>query len=181
MSTPKPILETARFYLRQITMDDCEELFRMESTPEVNRYTGESLATSLSELKEKIRRTSQSDYRVHGYGRWAVIGKETDAFLGWAGLKYLPEFEQVDLGYRFFPEYWGKGVGTETSISILKYGFENLGIERVIAVAHQENKASIRIMEKVGMKFDKLAPYEPGSEDVVWYSLDKKDWIARQK
>jgi ribosomal-protein-alanine N-acetyltransferase len=180
MSITKPILETKRFYLRQITMDDCDVLFRMECTPEINRYTGESLATNLTDMKAKIERTSQSDYQLHGYGRWAVIDKETGTFMGWAGLKYLPEFEQVDLGYRFFPEFWGKGVGTETSIAILHYGFEKLGLTRVIAMAEPANKASIRIMEKVGMKFDQLAPYETGSGDVVWYSIDKNEWKESQ-
>jgi len=95
-------------------------------------------------------------------------------FVGWAGLAYLPEFDEVDLGYRFLPNFWGKGYATEASHEILTYGFDELELKRIIAIAMKENKASLRVMEKVGMEFDKMAPYEAGGEDVIWYWCDKK-------
>ena len=79
-------------------------------------------------------------------------------FVGWAGLAYLPEFDEIDLGYRFLPEYWGKGIATEASHAILAYGFEELKLSRIIAIALKEHSASIKVMEKVGMEFDKFAP-----------------------
>ena len=72
------------------------------------------------------------------------------------------------------PKYWGGGFATEVSHAILKYGFNKLELRRIIAIAMKENKASIRVMEKIGMEFDKFAPYEPEGEDVVWYWCDKK-------
>jgi RimJ/RimL family protein N-acetyltransferase len=95
-------------------------------------------------------------------------------FVGWAGLAYLPEFDEIDLGYRFLPKYWGGGYATEVSRAILTYGFNKLELRRIIAIAMKENKASIRVMEKIGMEFDKFAPYEFEGEDVVWYWCDKK-------
>ncbi len=122
---------------------------------------------------EQAIQTRINDYKKYGYGRWAAFLKNEMQFVGWAGLAYLPEFDEIDLGYRFLPEYWGLGIATEASRAILNYGFDSLKLRRIVAIAIKENKASIRVMEKVGMEFDKIAPYEPGSEDALWYWCDK--------
>ena len=166
------VIETERLLLREITQDDKEGLFRLHSDPMVQKYTGDPLVESLEEMEQAIQ-TRISDYGKYGYGRWATFLKNGMHFIGWAGLAYLPEFDAIDLGYRFLPEYWGLGIATEASRAILSHGFDTLKLRKVVAIAMKENKASIRVMEKVGMEFDKFAPYEPGSEDVVWYWCDK--------
>ncbi len=168
------ILETERLVLREITLADKEALFKLHSDPLVQKYTGEAVVKSMEEITKAIK-TRIIDYKNYGFGRWAAILKSGQQFVGWAGLAYLPEFDEIDLGYRFLPEYWGLGLATEASQAILKYGFNKLHLSRIIAIAMKENKASIRVMEKVGMEFDKYAPYEPGGEDVVWYRSDYKE------
>ena len=175
----KIIIETERLLLREITPDDKEEMFRLHSNPEVQKYTGEPPFESLEEMEEAIRART-NNYKKYGYGRWATFLKDGIQFVGWAGLAYLPELNEIDLGYRFLPEYWGLGIATEASEAILEYGFNVLGLERIIAIAMKENKASIRVMEKVGMEFDKLAPNEPGSEDAVWYWCNKKLFVMNR-
>jgi len=169
----KTLIETERLLLREITLDDKEELFKLHSDPEVQKYTGEPLVESIEEMEKAIK-ARISDYEKYGFGRWATILKNEMQFVGWAGLAYLPEFDEIDLGYRFLPEYWGKGIATEASHAILAYGFDQLKLRKIIAIAMKENKASFKVMEKVGMEFDKFAPYELGSEDAVWYWCDKK-------
>lgn len=154
-------------------MDDAEDLFRLHAHPDVQKYTGEPVVESIEEMERAIRERVDN-YKKYGYGRWATFLKDGMQFVGWSGLAYLPEFDEIDLGYRFLPEYWGLGIATEASRAILKYGFKNLELNRIIAIALKENKASIRVMEKVGMEFEKFAPYEPGGEDVVWYWCDKE-------
>ncbi len=169
----KILIETKRLLLRKITLDDKEELFKLHSNSDVQKYTGEPLVESLEEMEQAIK-TRINDYENYGYGRWATFLKNGMHFVGWAGLAYLPEFDEIDLGYRFSPQYWGMGFATEASQAILTYGFDKLELRQIIAIAMKENKASIKVMEKVGMEFDKFAPYEPGGEDVVWYWCDKK-------
>lgn len=166
------MIETERLLLREISLDDAAEMFSLHSNAEVQKYTGESLIESIEEMSEVIQ-TRIGNYKKYGYGRWATYLKKEMQFIGWAGLAYLPEFDEIDLGYRFLPNYWGKGMATEASLAILKYAFNVLELKRIIAIAMKENTASIRVMEKVGMKFEKFAPYEPGGEDVVWYSCHK--------
>ncbi len=167
------IIETERLILREIVLTDAEDMLRLHSNQQVQKYTGEDIITSLEEIHSKIKEKS-ADYVNHGFGRWATILKDGMQFTGWAGLAYLPEFDEIDLGYRFLPEYWGVGIATEASHAILTYGFDNLHLKKIIAIAMKENKASIRVMEKVGMQFDKFAPYEPGGPDFVWYWCDKQ-------
>lgn len=168
----KALIETERLVLREITMDDIEDMFRLHSNSDVQKYTGDPLIETLEEMEKAIR-TRISDYEKYGYGRWAAFLKNEMQFAGWAGLAYLPEFDEIDLGYRFLPEYWGSGLATEVSREILNFGFDKLKLRKIIAIAMKENKASIRVMEKVGMEFDKFAPYEPGGEDVIWYWCDQ--------
>jgi RimJ/RimL family protein N-acetyltransferase len=161
-------IETERLLLRNITLNDKADMFRLHSDPLVQKYTGEPPVASMEEMEQAIR-TRISDYKKYGYGRWATFLKDGMQFVGWSGLAYLPEFDEIDLGYRFLPQYWGSGIATEASRAILSYGFDQLKLKRIIAIAMKENEASIKVMEKVGMVFDKYAPYEPGGEDVVWY------------
>jgi len=169
----KTIIETERLLLRKITLDDKEELFKLHSNPEVQKYTGEPVVETIDEIENAIQ-SRINDYKKYGYGRWATFLKNEMQFVGWAGLAYLPEFDEIDLGYRFLPTYWGKGLATEASKSILTYGFDILKLKKIIAIAMKENKASIRVMEKIGMKFYKIAPYELGSKDAIWYWCDQK-------
>lgn len=168
----KSLIETERLLLREITLNDTEKMLQLHSNPEVQKYTGEPLVESIEEMEKAIQ-TRINDYKKYGYGRWATFLKDGMQFVGWAGLAYLPEFDEIDLGYRFFPEYWGLGIATEASRAILTYGFDQLELKRIIAIAMKGNKASIRVMEKVGMEFDQFAPYEPGGEDVAWYWSNK--------
>ena len=166
------IIETKRLILREMVMGDASDIMRLHSDHEVQKYTEEPVFTSLAEAYDKIEE-KRNEYKSEGFGRWITFLKDEMQFVGWAGLSYLPEFDEIDLGYRFLPEYWGAGIATEASRSILTYGFDQLKIKKIIAIALKENEASIRIMQKIGMQFDKFAPYEPGGEDVAWYWCDK--------
>ncbi len=175
----KTLIETERLVLREITLDDKEDLFTLHSYPEVQKYTGEPVVESLDEMEKAILGRI-AHYKKYGFGRWATFLKEGKQFVGWAGLLYLPEFDEIDLGYRFLPEYWGIGIATEASRAILTYGFDTLKLKKIIAIAMKENKASIKVMEKIGMEFYKVAPYEAGGKDAVWYKCDQ-NLISRNK
>ena len=173
-------LETERLLIRDFRMEDAEAMLAMHSDPEVQKYTGEPVVTSIEEMKERIQDRLKA-YKELGYGRWTLIEKATGTVIGWAGLLYLPEFDQIDLGYRLRQEFWGKGYATESSHVILKYGFEELGMEEIIAIAYEANVGSIKVMQKVGMKFYKKAIYdENDTEEAIWYRLTQDQYRAMQ-
>jgi len=164
----KTLIETERLLLREITLADKEEMFRLHSNADVQKYTGEPIVESMEEMEAAIR-TRVTDYRKYGYGRWATFLKDGMQFVGWAGLAYLPEFDEIDLGYRFLPKYWGLGIATEVSHAILSYGFDKLELKRIIAIAMKENKASIRVMKKVGMEFERTRCEEQVCLDIRFF------------
>lgn len=172
----KQIVETDRLLIREISKDDYQSLFQLHSDPIVQKHTGEPPVQDIAVIIKGTKERTFHDYDTYGFGRWAVILKSTNQFTGWAGLKYLPEFDEIDLGYRFLPQFWGKGIATEASKAIIKYGFEVLGIEKIIAVSMTENTASIKVIEKIGMVFEKKAPYEEGAPDDYWYKIEKSTY-----
>lgn len=151
------IVETDRLLIRESVEEDAEAFFAWSSDPEVMRHTGEPLAASVEEVRQKIR--AYPDYRERGYGRWAVVYKPDDLVVGFNGLKYLPELDEVDLGYRLRSDYWGLGIATESSLAVVRYGFESLGLDRIIGLVLPENAASIRVLEKVGMRCEGMVEY----------------------
>ena len=143
------ILETERLLLREFVEDDAEAFFAFNGDPVVMRYTGEPPSTSVDEVRNQIR--DYPDYRSYGFGRWAVVYKPDQRVVGFNGLKFLEDLQEVDLGYRFRADYWGRGIATESSMAVLRYGFENLGLKRIIGLVLPGNAASIHVREKNGM------------------------------
>jgi RimJ/RimL family protein N-acetyltransferase len=107
-------------------------------------------------------------------GMQAIIWKETNEMVGWSGLQPLENTEEIEVGYGMIKEFWGKGIGFETALFWLKYGFEKLGLDRIVAVADKENVGSWKIMEKLGMKYEKTE--EHYGMDCVFYAISKNDF-----
>ncbi len=170
------IIETERTILREFNEDDCQAVFEFGSNKEVNKYTGDITLASPQHAKEIIKGVWFSDYQKYGYGRWAVIYKPDNKIIGFAGLKYLPEVDETDIGFRFLPKYWGKGIATEVSKEIIKYGFAKLNLTKIIGIAMPENIASCRVLEKIGLKFEKLDFYDKDGERSNWYSLNSASY-----
>lgn len=146
------VLETERCLLREMDPADGVTMYELNSDPLVIRYTGDPPFENAEAATEFLRRYDA--YRKFGMGRWAVVKKDDQQILGWCGLKFLADEDEVDLGYRFFRKYWGQGYATETALACIKYGFENLHLNRIIGRAAVENIASVRVLEKCGLKFD---------------------------
>ena len=159
--------ETERLRLRAFTVDDAEDFFALNGNPEVMRLTGEEPLDSVESARAAI--AAYPDFATVGYGRWACVLKETGRIVGFCGLKYLEELDAVDLGYRFLPELWGLGLATEASRSSLRFGFEVLGLDSVVGLVLPANHASIRVLEKVGMRPDGEITYD--GHRVLRYSI----------
>jgi len=177
------VIETARTRLRRFRLSDAEAVLNFGSNEQVLRRTGDQALSNIEDAEKVISEVWESDYQRFGYGRFgygrlAVVLKSIDQVIGFAGLKYLPELNETDLGYRILPEHWGKGITSEMIPPVLSYGFEDLGLERIVAHVMPENLASSRVLEKSGFQFVKQAPY-PGENVVVkWYSIANADSAA---
>ena len=168
------IIETAQVKLRQFTENDARAVFEFGSNKEVQKFTGDPLLTSLKQAENIIKNVWYNDYKKYGYGRLAVIFKPENKLIGFAGLKYLPEFNETDIGFRFLPEYWGKGIATEISKEIINYGFTVLNLQKIIGIADPKNVASCKVLEKIGLTFYKKDTYNNEDSKVYnWYVIEK--------
>lgn len=166
---PKPApIETGRLVLRPFTLDDAEAWLPLISLPEIIRYTGDTPAGSVDEARELLRTRPLRDYEQYGFGRLAVVEKASGRLVGFCGFKYVVELGEVDIGYRFLPDCWGKGYATESAGALMRDGRRELKIRRVVGTVHPDNPASGRVLEKLGLRFERLL--EP-DEDGVGFLL----------
>ena len=167
-----PEIETTRLRLRYFSQDDLDDLFCIYSNPEVMKYVGS--ARTKDETQAAL--ISMISHWKHGFGMWAVIYKQSGKIIGRCGLCFLDNTPQVELGYALDKPFWNMGLATEASRASLKYGFEEVRLERIVGIAKPENIASQRVMQKVGMKYEKNAHYY--NSDVVYYALDRADYYT---
>jgi len=170
-----PIIETERLILREFTVNDVESVYEFNSNVELHKYTGDEIIKSKERAKEIITDIWLKDYEKYGYGRWAVVYKPENKVIGFAGLKYLTEINETDIGYRFLPEYWGKGLASEISNEIIKYGFNKLNLNRIIGIAMPENIGSWKVLEKIGLELYKVDKYDGDGKDYNWYKIDRQN------
>jgi RimJ/RimL family protein N-acetyltransferase len=168
------IVRTARLVMRRLVPDDAQSMFDLDADPEVLRYLPGAPRVSVEEARRSLV-DYQAIYRDDGFARWAVIEQATGEWLGWCGLRRQPDGE-VDVGYRFRRATWGRGFATESARASLAYGFEVLDLPRIIGTAHPDNARSIRVLEKIGLRFEKDTTYE--GTPAVLLALARDEWLA---
>jgi len=145
-------LQTERLILRYFTIEDAALLFELNKDPDVTRYTLDPMI-SVDQAKMVLEQTILPQYALYGLGRWAVLLKVDHSFIGWCGLKRRPELNEIDLGYRFLKQHWGRGYATESAYGCIRYGFGTLGLPEITGRALPGNLASIHVLEKCGMTY----------------------------
>jgi RimJ/RimL family protein N-acetyltransferase len=129
-----------------------DALHHVLSNPQVHRYFPRTEPPSCEQV-EKIIARQLAHWQEHNCGWWAVLWRENQELIGWCGLQFLPEFGETEVAYLLSKPYWGKGLATEAAQAAVQFGFQTLGLERLVAIAHVENAASQRVIEKLGMSF----------------------------
>lgn len=148
-------IETERLLLRWFTFDDVEAFHELGSNPLIVRYVGNQPFASRDAARATLAAAPLNDYATYGYGRFACVWKETGAVVGSCGPKFLPDMQDVDLGFRFLPRFWGIGLATESSLAVIAYARQQLTLERMVAWVHPDNVASTRVIRKLGFSFVK--------------------------
>lgn len=171
--------ETDRVLLRCLTEEDAQGIWELDSNPEVHLFLGNQTLTDFQQAHDIIKMI-QDQYTQFGTGRLAAIEKNSGEFMGWAGIKHVQNDpdgfrDYFDLGYRFIPRFWGKGYASECAIASLKIGFESLILNEIYAIAHTQNIASNRVIQKSG--FQLVQEYYSDGNPHNRYSITRKNWI----
>ena len=177
-ATPPFVLETDRVRLRPLCEGDVAALVELDSDPEVMRYLHPTAPPSAEAALAWIRLLESQFYdRLPGFGFWAALDKD-DAFLGWFHYRSSGDDPAVaELGYRLRRAAWGRGYATEVARALVRKGFEELGIRRVVATALVENEGSIRVMQKAGLRLSRHFIHEPTGRQAVEYWLDREAFV----
>jgi RimJ/RimL family protein N-acetyltransferase len=175
---PRPHLETPRLVLRPFGPEDGPGHATLYGDPEVTRFLprgpfgpAEALERSRGALERFM-----GHWRQHGFGVWAILDRGTGAFIGQCGLAHVPELGEVELLYALARDRWGQGLAPEAGQAALRHGFQELRLERIIALTRPENKASRRVMDKLGLTYERTV--RVFGLDAVCYSISRGSFLA---
>lgn len=168
------ILETERLWLKPLELSHTAEFFKMDSNPKVHEYLWQKPVETVDETI-KIIENVLTQYKNNDIGRFAIYLKETNEFVGWCGLKFNTDVVNnktnfYDIGYRLAEKFWNNGYASEAASEWLRYGFEELKLEKIVAAAHVDNNASNRILQKIGLQFTEVYFEEETAWN--WYELN---------
>lgn len=171
----KVYAETERLILRELLPNDVDGYFEMDSDPDVHIYLGSQPMQQKEQAANAIQ-FIRKQYIDNGIGRWAVIDKNSNTFLGWAGLKLITELTNnhinyLDLGYRLSRKYWGMGYASEAAAASLAYAFNELQANEVYAIADCKNAASNKILIKTGLTL--VETFVHHDIPCNWYKTDR--------
>ena len=166
-----PVIETARLRLRPLTADDVDDLHRLWIDRDVRRYLWDDEVIPRERVAAIIDQ-SRASFETTGIGLWAVFLRGEDALIGFCGFWFFHDPPQLQLLYGIAPAYWNRGLATEVAVAMMRYGFDEHSFDRIEASTDAPNRASIRVMEKAGMKFEKRV-YTKGL-DTVFYSVSRE-------
>jgi [ribosomal protein S5]-alanine N-acetyltransferase len=159
-------IETERLVLREFQRADLEALARILSDPAVMKFSLTGVS-SVDQVREKIE-SFLACYQVFGFGKWAVVLRESSELLGYCGIavEQIDGNDEKELGYRLDSKYWGRGLATEAASAAIKCGFERFNLPYILGIVECENIASVRVLEKVGMRHQKITIFHKVKMDV---------------
>lgn len=169
-------MRTARLFLRPYQRTDIDTLHRLWTDPGVRQYLWDDRIIP-RQLAAGVVEGSLTDWTTHGLGQWVVCRPGSDEVIGFCGFRWGEAGTPPELLYGLSPTYWGRGLATEAARAVLTYAFQQLGIERVWAATDPPNVASIRVMERLGMRFDRRG--QLNGLDTIFYTLSRSQFGER--
>ncbi len=160
------VLETERLLLRRITAGDAEFIVDLLNQPSFLRYIGDKEVRNNEDAIRYIETGPVASYERFGFGLYLVELKESGTSIGMCGLIKRDTLPDVDVGFAFLPDYWSQGLACEAATAVMNYGRETLGLRRIVAITSLDNTASIRLLEKIGLRFERLIKLSEGQPEV---------------
>lgn len=150
------VLESSRLALRRLTLDDAEFILGLVNQPSWLRFIGDKHVRNLEDARNYLRTGPLDMYQRYGFGMFMVERKEDGVAIGTCGLLKRDILPEPDIGYAFLPEYWGQGYALEAASAVLEYGHYAHELMRIVAIVAPDNERSIRVLERCGMKFERM-------------------------
>jgi RimJ/RimL family protein N-acetyltransferase len=161
------VLETDRLILRRLSADDAEFVLELVNDPAWLRFIGDRGVRTLDDAREYIRKGPVDSYSRLGFGLYAVEQKEGGSPIGICGLVKRDFLDDVDIGFALLPAFRGKGYAREAARATMSYAREVVGLERIVAITSADNDASARLLEEIGLRFERMIRISPDSPENV--------------
>ena len=166
------VLETQRLILRQFSDDDAEFILELLNEPSFIQNIGDRKIRSLDGARGYINKGPVASYNRHGFGLYLVELKETGESIGMCGLIKRETLEDVDLGYAYLPKFWSKGYAVESALAMKQFARDVVGLKRIVAITDPRNAGSIRVLEKIGMTFEKMVKLSEDDIELKLFAVD---------
>ncbi len=163
------VIETERLRLRPYTMGDVDVLHRLWTDPAIRKYLWDDEIITRERAEQEVR-GAIACFETRGFGQWLVLEKGSP--IGFCGLRPFGEPPEIEVLYGLAPEHWGRGLATEAARAVMRFAFEEHGLDRLYAGADPPNTASFRVMERLGMKSDKRL--RSGSVETLYYAVSRE-------
>jgi ribosomal-protein-alanine N-acetyltransferase len=150
------ILETERLLLRQLSTQDAEFILELLNEPSFIQNIGDRGVRTLADANSYILNGPVASYARNGFGLYLVVFKETNESIGMCGLIKRTGLDDVDIGYAFLPKFWSRGYAVESALATKSYAKNVIGLKRIVAITDPANGASIRVLEKIGLSFERM-------------------------
>ena len=170
-----PELETERLTLRRLTLDDAPFVATLYNEPSFLANIGDRGVRNAEDAQRFLRDGPLAMYARHGFGLWHVSRRADGVAIGTCGLLKRDTLPDVDIGYAYFPAFWGQGYAFEAVAGTLRHAVRAFGLRRVVGVVSQGNTASIRVLEKAGMRYERMHAMDPDEPEVCLYAIDLSD------
>jgi [ribosomal protein S5]-alanine N-acetyltransferase len=170
--SPVTVLETERLILRQFTPDDAEFIFELLNEPSWIQNIGDRHIRTTDDARSYIVNGPLKSYEKNGFGLWAILIKQTNEPIGMCGLIKRDTLEDVDIGYALLPRYWSKGYAAEAARATKNYAKNVVELKRLIAIVDPANQGSIRVIEKIGLRYEKMVRLSEDDIDLKLFGAD---------
>ena len=151
-------IKTSDTFLRKFTPEDLPVMSRIYADEVVMKYIGRGGAVD-ERATEQMLKAFMKSYEMNGFGIWACVDRMSGKIIGHCGFNVLPVTGDIEIAYLLDKPYWGKGIATSIALETLQYGFNELKLNKIVALAYPQNIASIRVIEKLGMNHEGIKEF----------------------
>lgn len=166
------VIETTRLVLRQLRADDAAFILELLNEPAWLRFIGDRGVKTLEDARAYIQNGPAASYQKHGFGLWLVAQKPDETPVGICGLLKREMLEDVDVGFALLERFHGQGLAAESAAAALAHGRDRLGLKRLVAVVQPDNAGSIRVLEKLGLHYEKMVLLSPTAPAIKLFAIN---------
>ena len=172
MTEPLLALETKRLRLRRLSVDDAQFILELLNQPSFIQNIGDRGVRTIDDARSYISNGPVASYERHGFGLYLVELKQSGAAIGICGLLKRDTLEDIDIGYALLPEFWAKGYALESASAVVSDARKGLGLKRILAITNPDNESSIRLLEKIGFRFERMVRLSDDAAEVMLFASD---------